>query len=114
MVQIALALDKDGALERLNLCGHAPGARKGENLACAAVTLLARSVARLLTSRSGWIIDGNALEPGNLSLVINKRPKDTTEWLKGVSDTLIRALADIDEEYPSALSVQIEERQHGS
>ena len=94
--------------------GHAPGAPSGENLACAAVTLMARSVARLLADRSGWQVDGEALKPGDLSLVVKQRPGDTTEWLKGVTDTLLRALADIDEEYPSALSVSIEEKHNGS
>jgi uncharacterized protein YsxB (DUF464 family) len=52
--------------------------------------------------------------PGNLSLVIKRRPEDTDEWLRGVTDTLTTALADIAEEYPGAISVSIEENHNGS
>ena len=109
-----MGLDGRGALSRLTLNGHAGDSPKGENLACAAVTLLARSVARLVTSRTGWTVDGSAPSPGNLSLAVKRRPEDTDEWLIGVTDTLMQALADIAEEYPGAISVNIEETHDGS
>ena len=114
MVAVAVVLDSVGAISRLSLRGHVTGAPSGANLACAAVTLMVRSVARVITARPGWIVNGDAPEPGNLSLVIERRPEDTAKWLKGVTDTLLRALADIAEEYPSALSVNIEEKHNGS
>lgn len=109
-----MILDSEGALSRFVLQGHVAGASKGENLACAAVSLIARSVAALLASRPGWIVNGDAPHPGNLSLEIRERPEETTEWLKGVSDTFLRALSDIDREYPLALSLSIEEESNGS
>jgi hypothetical protein len=75
---------------------------------------MARSVARLASSRAGWTVDGSAPEPGNLSLVIRKRPEDTDEWLRGVSETLLQALADIDREYPGTISVNLEEIDNGA
>ncbi len=128
-----MGLDGRGALRRLEMEGHADGFGTAElprsfdlrnwfrkrngtetfasrgNPACAAVTLVARSVARLAASRTGWTVDGDASEPGNLSLVIKSRPEDTDEWLLGVTDTLMQALADITEEYPGAISVRTEE-----
>jgi uncharacterized protein YsxB (DUF464 family) len=114
LVDIVVGLDGRGALRRLDLKGHAGDSPIGENPACAAVTLMARSVARLAASRTGWTVDGTAPEPGNLSLVIKGRPEDTDEWLRGVTDTLTTALADIAEEYPGAISVSIEENHDGS
>ena len=114
MVEIAVVLDASGALSRLSLRGHAGDARSGENVACAAVTLMVRSLARLVAARSEWRVDGNASQPGNLSLEIKRRPEDTDAWLRGITDILLRALADIDEEYPSALSVSVEEKRNGS
>lgn len=114
MVEIFLDIDADGALKSLRMHGHTSEIPRGDNLSCAALTLLARSVARLLANRSGWIVDGDASTPGELSLAIQRRPEDSLEWLKGVTDTFLRALADIDEEFPSALSVKIEERPYGS
>ena len=114
MVNIVVALDGKGCLSRLHLSGHAGFVSSGADPACAAVTLLARTTARLVSSRSGWTVDGDAPEPGNLSLVIRRRPEDTDEWLRGVSDTLMLALADIDEEFPDSIAVSVEEIDNGS
>ncbi len=84
------------------------------NPVCGIISLMARSVARVTAARPGWTVDGNALEPGNLSLVINERPEDTDEWLRGVTDTLLQALADVAGEYPGSVSVHIEESSDGS
>ena len=114
MTVVNIVLDALGALRRIRLTGHAGKAPAGENTACAALTLLVRSVARAAAARSEWTVDGGAPEPGNLFLDIKRRPEDSDEWLRGVTDVLLRALADIDEEYPSALSVRIEEEPDGS
>ncbi len=114
MIEIVVVLDGSGCLYRMNLSGHAGFALTGADPACAAVTLLARTAARLIASRTGWTVDGKALEPGNLSLVIKERPEDTDEWLRGVTDTLMLALADIDEEFPDSITVSLEEKDNGS
>jgi uncharacterized protein YsxB (DUF464 family) len=114
MVRIAVVLDSSGLLYSLDLKGHAGISPKGENPACAAITLLVRSVARLTASGTEWSVEGNAPEPGNLSLVLKRRPQDTDEWLGGVTDTLLQALADISTEFPEAVSVSIEEKNNGS
>ncbi|MCK5737228.1 MAG: ribosomal-processing cysteine protease Prp [Spirochaetaceae bacterium] len=114
MIKIVVVLDDSGCLYRMSLSGHAGFALNGADPACAAVTLLARTVARLIASRTGWTVDGKAPEPGNLFLVVNQRPEDTDEWLQGVTDTLLLALADIDEEFPGAIAVSLEEKNNGS
>jgi uncharacterized protein YsxB (DUF464 family) len=114
MVKIAVVLDGEGCLSRMNLSGHAGYALSGADPACAAVTLMARTTARLIASRTGWTVEGDAPEPGNLSLAIKRRPGDTDEWLRGVTDTLMLALADIDEEFPGAITVSLEEIDNGS
>ena len=114
MVEIAVVLDGTGCISRMNLTGHAGDDPAGSNPACAAVTLVARSVARLVASRTGWTVDGAAPGPGNLSLEIRRRPEDTDEWLGGVTETLMQALADIEAEYPDSMSVSIEEKINGS
>lgn len=114
MVEIVVVLDGSGCLSRLSLKGHAGFSSSGTDPACAAVTLMARTVARITASREGWTVDGAASEPGNLFLVIKRRPEDTDEWLHGVTDTLMQALADIDEEFPGAISVSLEEKFNGS
>ena len=114
MLSIAVSLDVSGALRSLHLEGHAGDSPSGENLACAAVTLMVRTVARLVESQAEWTVDGLAPVPGNLFLEITRRPEDTDEWLRGVTDTLLWALADIVEEYPDAITVSLEEKSNGS
>lgn len=137
MVDIVVVQDGKGCLSRMSLNGHAGYGTAGsgpagrlrnffrrntgksvpvpiQDPACAAVTLMARTIARLTASREGWIVDGTAPEPGNLSLAIKRRPEDTDEWLRGVTDTLMKALADIDEEYPGSITVSLEEFNNGS
>ena len=114
MVEIAVVLDETGSLSRLNMKGHAGYGNTGSDPACAAVTLMARTVARLIRGRTGWTVDGQAADPGNLFLDIISRPEDTDEWLAGVTETFLLALADIDREYPESISVSLEEKNHGS
>ena len=114
MVDIVVAFDSAGCLARLEMRGHAGYGSEGSDPACAAVTLVARSVSRLIASRTGWTVDGDAKRPGNLSLTVNERPGDADEWLGGVTDTLMRALADIEAEYPDSISVSTEEINDGS
>jgi uncharacterized protein YsxB (DUF464 family) len=114
MVNIVVVLDSQGCIDELRLKGHAGYSASGADPACAAVTLMVRSVARLMSSRAGWTVNGSAPEPGNLSLAIIERPEDTNEWLRGVGETLLQALADIDEEFPGSISVIIEEKHNGS
>ena len=114
MLEISIILDSDGVLHTLNLNGHLPGAPQGENLACAAVSLTVRSAARLVAGCPRISVRGAAPEPGRLFLRVINRPVKETQWLKGITDLLLQALADIDDEYPGAMSINIEEKKYGS
>ena len=105
MLNISITLDTDGVLSSLKLDGHVDGASKGQNLACAAVSLTVRSVARLVASCSDITEQGGASEPGQLSLTVISRPENRVQWLKGITDMLLQALEDIAEEYPGAMSI---------
>ncbi len=119
MVDIAVTLDSSACLKQLEMRGHAEFADGGVpdsemNPVCGIVSLVARSVARLIAGRPGWQVDGEAPAPGNLSLVVVRRPEDTDEWLRGVTDSLMQALADVAGEYPRSVSVHTEESCNGS
>lgn len=114
MVQIVVHLNKNGCVSTMRMHGHAGYSSSEGNPACAAVTLLSRSVARLVASRAGWTVEGSTRGPGNLSLAIIRRPRGTDDWLRGVSEILLQALADIDEEYPGSISLRLEEMSNGT
>lgn len=114
MIAVVVVLDDRGALNRMNLSGHAGYWRRGGDPACAATTLLVRSVARLVASLDGWTINGGAENPGALSVEIEKRPMDSDVWLRGVTDTLLQGLADIAREYPDSIKLKLERIDDGS
>ncbi|CAD7844862.1 hypothetical protein S1OALGB6SA_2073 [Olavius algarvensis spirochete endosymbiont] len=114
MIAVVVALDGQGALNRMNLSGHAGyWSRKGDP-ACAATTLLVRSVAKLVASLDGWTVNGGARKLGKLTMEIESRPVDSEDWLRGVTDTLLQGLADIAREYPNSINLKLEKINDGS
>lgn len=111
---VEVVLDNQGALGRMELSGHAGYWERGGDPACAATTLLARSVARLISSLNGWTINGEARNLGELSMEIRRRPADSDAWLRGVTDTLLQGLGDIAREYPNSINLKLEKMDNGS
>ena len=114
MIAVVVVLDGQGALSRMNLSGHAGYWRRGGDPACAATTLLVRSVARLVASLDGWTVNGGAQNLGTLSMEIERRPVNSDVWLRGVTDTLLQGLADIAREYPNSINLKLEKIDNGS
>jgi len=114
VIAVVVVLDGRGALNRMNLSGHAGYWGGGVDPACAATTLLVRSVARLVASLDGWTVSGEAQKPGALSMEIEKRPMDSDVWLRGVTDTLLQGLGDIAREYPNSINLKLEKVNDGS
>jgi len=114
VIAVVVVLDGRGALNRMNLSGHAGYWKRGVDPACAATTLLVRSVARLVASLDGWTVNGEARKLGALSMEIEKRPMDSDAWLRGVTDTLLQGLGDIAREYPNSINLKLEKVDNGS
>lgn len=114
MIAIVVVLDGQGALSKMDLSGHAGYWEEGRDPACAATTLLVRSVARLVASMDGWKVNGGARKPGALSVEIERRPVNSDLWLRGVTDTLLQGLGDIAREYPKSINLELEKMKYGS
>lgn len=114
MIAVVVVLDDQGVLSRMDLSGHAGYWEGGDDPACAAITLLVRSVARLVASLDDWTVNGEARKPGALSMEIEKRPMDSDVWLRGVTDTLLQGLGDISQEYPNSINLKLEKMNDGS
>jgi uncharacterized protein YsxB (DUF464 family) len=92
LVKVTLELDPDGCLAGFTAVGHA-GGNPGANVTCAAVTVLLRTAARTLAA-AGVAGGGGADVPGAMRLRVGEVAAERRAWLRGVTDSLRRGLAD--------------------
>lgn len=89
------------------MTGHSETARRGEDLVCAAVSVLFRTAARLLQLHSDIQVQGGASESGQMELEVKQLPAQKREWLAGLTDFLIRGAEDLQEENPGAITLRM-------
>ena len=80
----------------------------GEDLVCAAVTVLFRTAARALQLHSDLAVQGDASESGKMEVQIVSVPDRRREWLGGITDFLMRGIEDLRDENPKAIHLLIE------
>lgn len=108
MISLSLRVGPGGCLAGFTASGHAGAGRKGEDLVCAAVTVLLRTAAKVLAGEPGLRAVGGSPEPGVMSLALEPPPESKREWVRGITDTLLRGLSDLDAEYPGRLRLEID------
>ena len=107
MVSVLLELSPDGLLRGFRATGHAGRAAAGGSIACAAVTTLLRTAARLCAEWS-MVEGGGADSPGAMDIVLSRKAEaEPSGWLRGVSDFLLRGLSDIQGEFPGEVAVRV-------
>ena len=104
-MKVTLELDPDGCLAGFTADGHTGGA-PGANLPCAAVTVLLRTAARTAAA-AGLAASGGADAPGSMRLRVGRASEGQRDWLRGVTDTLLRGLADAAAEAAGDIEVRI-------
>ncbi len=107
ILRIHVSLSPEGLLRGFEARGHAGSAPAGENLACAAATVLLRSAARACAAR-GLASGGGAKEPGDLKLSLARASEPERGWLRGVTDMLLRGVDDLQRDHPGAIEVELE------
>ncbi len=85
--------------------GHAGNVIAGNNIICAASTVLLRSAYRALSLKSGIKTDITAEIEGELYFRIIDYRVDHAEWLKGITDYLITGLKDLESEFPDSVRI---------
>jgi uncharacterized protein YsxB (DUF464 family) len=109
VIQVEIRLDPQGALREFRVSGHAGAGSKGEDLVCAAVSVLFRTAARLLQLQPDVAVRGNAAHTGDLFLRIDSIPPKRRDWLGGITGFLLQGALDLQEENPQAISVRVDE-----
>ncbi|MBN1837492.1 MAG: ribosomal-processing cysteine protease Prp [Spirochaetales bacterium] len=113
MIRCLVSLDAAGCLVGFEASGHAlsgvPGLPDGRGFdpACAGVSALLRTAARLLYRHPGLQVGGGADRPGRMLLELSSASEGTRAWLQGVTDFLLAGLQDIQDEYPQSLKLEI-------
>ena len=99
MVEIEAVLDDDGTLASCRASGHAGSGRSGNDVVCAAVSVLMRTAVRVLSGREGVTVACEAPEPGFLFLEADC-DAGGRGFLHVVGMFLLEGLASVAEEYP--------------
>jgi len=106
LIKIVLTFADSGLLETLTSQGHANRTNDLLNEACAGVSILLRTVARLFSHADGLSVVGSADEPGQLLLSVTDVSDGCLDWYRGAVDLLLLGLRDLAEEYPDSIKIE--------
>jgi len=106
VIEIEASLDESGTLRACSASGHAGAGVAGNDVVCAAVTVLMRAAVRALSGRDGITIRCDAPEPGFLFLEADCAERGR-EFLFAAGVFLLEGLASVAEEYPGHCSLSI-------
>jgi len=110
VIKIVLTFGDSGLLRTLTSQGHANRTTDLPSEACAAVSVLLRTVARLFSHSDGIEAVGSADKPGFLELEVLEIAEQHHEWFRGVVDMLMLGLSDLQEEYPDSIQIKTDVR----
>jgi uncharacterized protein YsxB (DUF464 family) len=114
VIRLSLRLQADGCLRSFSATGHAGAGPRGRDVACASVTVLLRTAARLLAAQPDLEVSGEAPAEGEMRLLLEPPPEKRKEWVRGVTATLVAGLADLDREFPGRLKLEVGEEGNGT
>ena len=109
MIQVNMILDEAGLLKSCRVSGHAGAGKRGNDIVCAAVSVLTRTTIRVLAGREDIRIQGDIPEPGNFYLDVEYKPEGR-EFLNAAGTFLMEGLLSVSEEFPENCKVNIERR----
>jgi len=109
MIQIDMVLDAAGLLRSCRASGHAGAGKRGSDTVCAAVSVLTRTIIRVLTGRKDLTIRGVIPEQGDFFVEVDHTPEGR-EFLAGAGAFLIEGLLSVAEEFPDYCNVTIKRR----
>ena len=109
MIQADLVLDKEGLLRACRVHGHAGAGKHGGDIVCAAVSVLTRTIIRVLSGREDITIRGSIPEQGDFSMETDYTPGGR-DFLAAAGAFLMEGLLSVEAEFPDYCKVIIERR----
>jgi uncharacterized protein YsxB (DUF464 family) len=110
MIRIEAVLDEAGLLRSCLVQGHAGAAPRGDDIVCAAVSVLARTALRVLSRREGITVRGEAPERGIIKMEIDYAGEGK-EFLSATGSFLLEGLRSVAGEYPEYCVMRITKTQ---
>ncbi len=102
---------RGGRLFAFESIGHSGAGVHGEDLPCAAVSTLVRTVARVLVDEPGIDVEATPPVPGSIRVKSISCPEGKRRWLVGVTDVLVRGIEDIVRDYPQHVDLVVKTRE---
>jgi uncharacterized protein YsxB (DUF464 family) len=109
MVGIDIVVDETGILRACSAAGHAGAGETGADIVCAAVSVLMRTMVRVLSDRKGISIRSAAPEPGFVRLE-TEYTAEGREFLSACGDFFFFGLRSVAEEFPENCRIIVTER----
>jgi uncharacterized protein YsxB (DUF464 family) len=105
VITIRIKQDERGCIRKCDAKGHSLLNDHGSDILCAAVTILLRTVSRVLYTDRGIGFKGNVPGTGNLGFMVKWIPEPKVARMQGISDFLMRGLKDLEADYPGRLKI---------
>jgi len=109
VIKADLVLDEAGLLRVCKVSGHSGAGKRGEDIVCAAVSVLTRTIVRVLSGREDITVRAIIMEEGNFYLE-TEYTAESKEFLAAVGTFLIEGLLSVSEEFPDYCKVNTERR----
>ena len=109
MIEIEAVLEEDGTLRACRACGHAGAGSAGNDIVCAAVSVLMRTALNTLSDRRGIILRGGAPEKGQVWLETDY-DAEGKDFLSACGIFLIEGLKSVAQEFPKNCNLTIKRR----
>jgi uncharacterized protein YsxB (DUF464 family) len=108
VIEIVAALDKKGLLRTFAVNGHSFLAPAGQDIVCAAVTVLANTAANILAATDGIVFQGSAPKRGELFFEV-KYNAPGEAFLAAIGRFLLEGLSSVAHDYPVNCKLNIVE-----
>ena len=106
MIKADLVLNEAGLLRSCRVSGHSGAGKRGGDIVCAAVSVLTRTIVRVLSGREGITTRGEIPKEGIFFLETEYTPEGR-EFLAAAGAFLIEGLLSVSEEFPDHCMVKV-------
>jgi uncharacterized protein YsxB (DUF464 family) len=106
LIEIEAVLEGDGTLRACKAAGHAGAGKTGNDIVCAAVSVLMRTALSVLSGRKGITVDGGAPERGQMWLEAGY-DAEGKDFLFAAGVFLVEGLKSVAREFPNSCKLSI-------
>ncbi|MBN2508740.1 MAG: ribosomal-processing cysteine protease Prp [Spirochaetales bacterium] len=106
MIRIQVRL-RGAVLRGLEASGHAHYGVSGNDMACASVSAVIRSVCMGLETIPGIVLDGGAEQEGEIRLDVTRIPDNYQQEVCGITRVLLLGLEGLQRDFPGSLTVEV-------